>query len=80
MKITPKMTFEEYITNKKCPFRIDPNTNKLMPCEGNCMALIVANDDHYYNCLRLVNINYAMDLKHLGLRVPGGVIIEEEDE
>lgn len=79
MKITPKMTFEEYIKNKKCPFRTNPNTNELMPCEGNCIALI-KNEDHSYNCLRLVNINYTMELKHLGLRIPGGVIIEEEDE
>lgn len=79
MKITPKMTFEEYIQTQKCPFRTNPNTNELMPCDGDCMALIV-QDDNSYSCLRLVNINYTIDQKYLGLLIPGGVIIEEEDK
>lgn len=78
MKITSKTTFKEYIQTHKCPFRTNPNTNELMPCDGDCIALIV-NDDYSYNCLRLVNINYTIDQKCLGLLVPGA-IIEEEDE
>ena len=78
MKITPKMTFEEYIQTQKCPFRVNSNTNELMPCDYDCVALII-NEDNSYNCLRLVNINYAIDQKYIGLLVPRA-IIEEEDE
>lgn len=78
MKITPKMTFEEYIQTQKCPFRINPNTNELMPCDNDCMALIV-DDDYSFNCLRLVNINYTMDREDIELLVPRA-IIKEEDE
>lgn len=77
MKITPKMTFEEYIQTQKCPFRINPNTNELMPCDNDCIALIV-NDDHSYNCLRLVNLNYTIDPKYIELLVPSAIIEEEE--
>ena len=78
MKITPKMTFEEYIQTQKCPFRINPNTNELMPCDYDCVALII-NEYNSYNCLRLININYTIDQKYIGLLVPRA-IIEEEDE
>lgn len=78
MKITPKMTFEEYIQTQKCPFRVHPNTNELMPCDYDCVALTISNDNSY-TCLRLVNINYKMDPKYIGLLVPRA-IIEEEDE
>lgn len=77
MKITPKMTFEEYIQTQKCPFRTNPTTNELMPCDSDCVALIV-NDGNSYNCLRLVNINYTIDQKYIGLLAPRA-IIEEED-
>ena len=76
MKITPKMTFEEYIQTQKCPFRTNPNTNELMPCDYDCVALII-NHDNSYNCLRLVNINYTIDQKYIGLLVPRAIIEEE---
>ena len=78
MKITPKMTFEEYIQTQKRPFRVNSNTNELMPCDYDCVALII-NEDNSYNCLRLININYTIDRKYIGLLVPRA-IIEEEDE
>ena len=78
MKITPKMTFEEYIQTQKCPFRVNSNTNELLSCDYDCVALII-NEHNSYNCLRLVNINYTIDQKYIGLLVPGA-IIEEENE
>lgn len=78
MKITPKMTFEEYIQTQKCPFRTNPNTNELMPCDSDCLALIV-DDDYSFNCLRLVNLNYKIDQKDIGLLAPRAVIIEEDE-
>ena len=59
MKITPKMTFEEYIQTQKCPFRVNSNTNELMPCDYDCVALIINEDNSFsFNSLISKKISF----------------------
>lgn len=48
--------FKEYISSRKCPFRINAN-GTMEHCDPNCMAL-VCNEGYDYSCLRLAYINY----------------------
>ena len=79
MKIIPKMTFEKYIKEQKCPFRTNLQTNELMPCDSDCLALYV-DEDNSYVCLRLVNLNYAINDSSPMLYIPSCEIIEEDEE